>query len=103
MQQVYQPRTSDEFEMNSRRKLIANNNSLGTESENSAINIEQLPPQSSQTLNSTATDKPSYENNNDISNQDSSNTNMQKPNSNSSLKKGSTKLKSLDRNVNEKQ
>ena len=102
MQQAYQPRTSDEFEMNSRRKLIANNNSLGTESENSAINLDQFPPQSSQTLNLTATDKPSYENNNDICNQDLSN--MQKPITNPSLKKVSSKQpKTLDRNVNENQ
>lgn len=57
MQHTYQPHTSDEFEMDSRHKLLANNNSLGTESENSAMNLEQLPPKSSLNSDLTAPDK----------------------------------------------
>lgn len=42
MQNEHPKRASDEFEMDSRRELIANSHSLGTtESDNSAINLDQ--------------------------------------------------------------
>lgn len=101
MQQTYQPHTSDEFEMDSRHKLLANNNSLGTESENSAMNLEQLPPKSSLNSDLTAPDKPSNLNQGGSDTDDQS---KQRPiNANSSIKtKSNRQSKKLnDRNVNE--
>lgn len=102
MQQTYQPHASDEFEMDSRHKLLANNNSLGTESENSAMNLEQLPPKSSLNSDMTTPDKPSNLNQG-VSDISSDQSKQRSINANSSIKKKANRQseKLNDRNVNE--